>query len=188
MSSSIFCKIVKSDKDEEVHFQLGYWPETCVCNCAKMNSFIYCKFVKPIKNTCEEAKILVKLLAYKYTTNQWTPAVLKNCQMLWEYLRILTNRLLHILHIILYSHCHYNIRNMIKNILTQGISIFQVRFVEESILNLPFSLSSLRNGSSKFYQCIQTTTIAFKSSVRKHCFQHFWPRKIEIIYLLTSWF
>ena len=24
MSSSIFCKIVKSDKDEEVHFQLGY--------------------------------------------------------------------------------------------------------------------------------------------------------------------
>ena len=64
MSSSIFCEIVKSDKDEEVHFKLGYWPKACACNCAKMNSFIYCKFLKQIKNTCEEAKLLVKLLAY----------------------------------------------------------------------------------------------------------------------------
>ena len=65
MSSSTFFKIVKSDKDEEVHFQLGYWPKACACNCAKMtSSFIYCKFLKPIKNTYEEAKLLVKLLAY----------------------------------------------------------------------------------------------------------------------------
>ena len=39
MSFSIFSKIVKSDKDEEVHSQLGYWPKACACNCAKMNSF-----------------------------------------------------------------------------------------------------------------------------------------------------
>ena len=32
--------------------------------------------------------------------------------------------------------------------LTQGISIFQITFVEESILNLPFSLPPLRNGST----------------------------------------
>ena len=37
---------------------------------------------------------------------------------------------------------------MVRKILTQGISIFQVTFVEESILNLPFSLLSLRNGST----------------------------------------
>ena len=62
MGSSIFCKIVKYDKDEEVHFQLGYWAKACACNCAEMNSFIYCKFLKAIKNTCEEAKLSVKLL------------------------------------------------------------------------------------------------------------------------------
>ena len=35
---------------------------------------------------------------------------------------------------------------MVRKILTQGISIFQVTFVEESILNLPFPLPPLRNG------------------------------------------
>ena len=37
---------------------------------------------------------------------------------------------------------------MVRKILTQGISIFQVTFTEESILNLPFSLPILRNGST----------------------------------------
>ena len=37
---------------------------------------------------------------------------------------------------------------MVKKILTQGISIFQVTFVEERILNLPFLLPPLRNGST----------------------------------------
>ena len=37
---------------------------------------------------------------------------------------------------------------MVRKIFTQGISIFQVTFAEESILNLPFSLLSLRNGST----------------------------------------
>ena len=32
-----------------------------------------------------------------------------------------------------------------------------------------------------------TKTIAFISSVRKQCFQHFWPRRIEFTYLFTSW-
>ena len=36
----------------------------------------------------------------------------------------------------------------LRKILTQGISIFQVTFVEESILNLPFLLPPLRNGST----------------------------------------
>ena len=37
---------------------------------------------------------------------------------------------------------------MVRKILTQAISIFQVTFVEESILNLRFSLPPLRNGST----------------------------------------
>ena len=37
---------------------------------------------------------------------------------------------------------------MVRKILTQGISIFQDTFVEESILNLPFFLPPLRNGST----------------------------------------
>ena len=37
---------------------------------------------------------------------------------------------------------------MVRKILTQGISIFQVTFVEERILNLPFLLPPLRNGST----------------------------------------
>ena len=37
---------------------------------------------------------------------------------------------------------------MVKKILTQGISIFQVTFIEERILNLPFLLPPLRNGST----------------------------------------
>ena len=39
MSSSFFCKIVKFDKDEEVPFQLGYWPKACACKCAKNELF-----------------------------------------------------------------------------------------------------------------------------------------------------
>ena len=31
----------------------------------QMNSFIYCKTVKRLKNTCAGAKLLVKLMAYK---------------------------------------------------------------------------------------------------------------------------
>ena len=37
---------------------------------------------------------------------------------------------------------------MVRKIWTQGISIFQVTFVEKSILNLSFSLPPLRNGST----------------------------------------
>ena len=37
---------------------------------------------------------------------------------------------------------------MVRKLLTQEISIFQVTFVKESILNLPFSLHLLRNGST----------------------------------------
>ena len=37
---------------------------------------------------------------------------------------------------------------MVRKILTQEICIFQVTFVEESILNLPFSLLPSRNGST----------------------------------------
>ena len=37
---------------------------------------------------------------------------------------------------------------MVRKILTQGISIFQVTFTEVSISNLPFSLPILRNGST----------------------------------------
>ena len=37
---------------------------------------------------------------------------------------------------------------MVRKILTQAISIFQVTFVEESILNLRFFLPPLRNGST----------------------------------------
>ena len=49
-------------------------------NVLKMNFFIYCKIVKPVKNTSKEAKLLVKLLVYslKYTTNQRTPSVFEN--------------------------------------------------------------------------------------------------------------
>ena len=36
---------------------------------------------------------------------------------------------------------------MVRKLLTQEISIFQVTFVKERILNLPFSLPPLRNGS-----------------------------------------
>ena len=59
---------------------------------------------------------------------------------------VLRNRLLHILHIVLYSRCHYN-RKWVRKTLTHEISIFQVTIVEEGILNL-FSLPHLRNGST----------------------------------------
>ena len=37
---------------------------------------------------------------------------------------------------------------MVRKMLTQGISIFQITFVEESILNLPFSLPPLKSINS----------------------------------------
>ena len=53
----------------------------------------------------------------------------------------------------------------------------------------PASLKEWSNiDPNKFYQCIQTRSIAFDSPVRKHYFQHLWPRRIEIIYSLTSRF
>ena len=57
------------------------------------------KSKKPVKNTSEEAKFLVKLLAYspEYTTKRWTSSVSKK---LSNTLKILVrNRLLHFLHI-----------------------------------------------------------------------------------------
>ena len=43
----------------------------------KMNFFIYCRIIKTVKNTCEEAKFLIYLMVYslKYTIKQWTPSV-----------------------------------------------------------------------------------------------------------------
>ena len=55
---------------KEINFNevtgLMHVPETV----SKMNSFIYCRIVKLVRNTIEKAKVLVNLLAFtlEYTT------------------------------------------------------------------------------------------------------------------------
>ena len=69
-----------------------------------LSVFIYFKIAKPEKNTCEEAKFLAKLLAYslEYITLLINKILqfLKNYEILWKYLCVLRNRILHSLHII----------------------------------------------------------------------------------------